>query len=511
MTLDHVVNNWQYYKDKIALPFTEVLGVGKNATEITINTEEEMIAFLKTKDALNVNSAFHEIIAMANIFKIHIHVFTYVGDSGNWNYISPDPEMAATTEIEFKDFLSDMYLYHSDDNHYNLLVSESAKYSPILKSKAATEKCDGVRNEWTEIKSKKASVKTRDIYKSVCMTDDRSDEEILNQSKTSGFQRTCPQTEASPAFVKAQFTCKKCDSVFQYQDLLAAHMYTHNTTNVENGVDCERGFGNNHKDKDQITSAHVVEVHKKCQTCEKIFSNKEELIEHVTVEHNPEVDWACNDCSFQGTNATTFLKHFQVTGHCPSSSVDSREEFNSFIQCYTCKLKFSGYFNLMKHRKNVHPSNKKCKNFKDGSCVYGKECWYIHEEELMDVDESFSETKKGAECFSCNCCDETFDTKNILMKHKKEYHRENVSKCELFKAGNCGRLDSSCWFIHEKETAKVLVKDTKDSHENNNTVFQEVSPKQAPPEDQLATILQTLTDLCQKVNGLDVIVKQLNQ
>ena len=61
------------------------------------------------------------------------------------------------------------------------------------------------------------------------MTDDRSDEEILNQSKTSGFQRTCPQTEASPAFVKAQFTCKKCDSVFQYQDLLAAHMYTHNT------------------------------------------------------------------------------------------------------------------------------------------------------------------------------------------------------------------------------------------------------------------------------------------
>ena len=122
------------------------MGVGKNVTEITINTDEEMIVFLRTKNALNVNSAFHEIIAMADIFKIHICI-TYGRDSGNWNYVSPEPEMAATTEIEFKDFLSDMYLYHSDDNHYNLSVSESTKYAPMLKSKAATEKLDDVINE----------------------------------------------------------------------------------------------------------------------------------------------------------------------------------------------------------------------------------------------------------------------------------------------------------------------------------------------------------------------------
>ena len=45
----------------------------------------------------------------------------------------------------------------------------------------------------------------------------------------------------------------------------------------------------------------------------------------------------------------------------------------------------------MNHRKDVHPSKRKCKNFPAGKCTWGKTCWFVHSEELMDVDESFKQ------------------------------------------------------------------------------------------------------------------------
>jgi hypothetical protein len=56
----------------------------------------------------------------------------------------------------------------------------------------------------------------------------------------------------------------------------------------------------------------------------------------------------------------------------------------------------------MNHRKNAHPSNKKCRNFPGGKCSFGIDCWYVHEEELMDVDESFKNNPESeSSTFKC--------------------------------------------------------------------------------------------------------------
>ena len=61
--------------------------------------------------------------------------------------------------------------------------------------------------------------------------------------------------------------------------------------------------------------------------------------------------------------AQTLLKHLKTTGHQPSSLVEKRKIYSDYKECYTCKEEFDGYFNLMTHRKIVHPSQKKCRNF----------------------------------------------------------------------------------------------------------------------------------------------------
>ena len=72
-------------------------------------------------------------------------------------------------------------------------------------------------------------------------------------------------------------------------------------------------------------------------------------------------------------------------GHAPSKAKkDNRQSFRDFKQCYTCKREFDGYWNLMTHRKQVHPSNRKCRNY-PGNCLRGNTCWFVHVEG-MEID-----------------------------------------------------------------------------------------------------------------------------
>ena len=103
----------------------------------------------------------------------------------------------------------------------------------------------------------------------------------------------------------------------------------------------------------------------------------------------------------QADSAVILMKHLRTSAHQPSARIKDRKQlFSDYKQCYTCKLEFEGKLNLMNHRKNMHPSNRKCIYFPDGKCKFGVDCWYVHEEELMDVDEEFE--------FKCYICGENF-------------------------------------------------------------------------------------------------------
>ena len=82
---------------------------------------------MRSEDSLCVFSNYQELLALANMLNITVRIFSYGigGDESRceWKEISPDPAKAATAHFP-KGLIPDMYLYNSDQTHYDLLVAE---------------------------------------------------------------------------------------------------------------------------------------------------------------------------------------------------------------------------------------------------------------------------------------------------------------------------------------------------------------------------------------------------
>ena len=90
--------------------------------------------------------------------------------------------------------------------------------------------------------------------------------------------------------------------------------------------------------------------------------------------------------------------------------------------CYTCKNEFRSYHELMNHRKEEHPSHKKCRYYLKGECNFSaQECWYLHEISSLGSEKIHVEK----ETFNCSVCKNNFTSKNDLMQHKNKYHPIN--------------------------------------------------------------------------------------
>ena len=79
-------------------------------------------------------------------------------------------------------------------------------------------------------------------------------------------------------------------------------------------------------------------------------------------------------------------------------------------------------------------------------CGYKAESMYDLDAHTWDVHD---------ESISCNFCENTFEDKRDLMKHKKEEHTDRVVNCWHYSAGMCPYGEEKCWFIHNKEHANL--------------------------------------------------------
>ena len=63
-----------------------------------------------------------DVAVIASMFNMNIGVFSY-GSSiqPRWSWTSPDPLLTQYSTSEM-DYITDMLVYHEDDNHYDLLV-----------------------------------------------------------------------------------------------------------------------------------------------------------------------------------------------------------------------------------------------------------------------------------------------------------------------------------------------------------------------------------------------------
>ena len=241
----------------------------------------------------------------------------------------------------------DIYLYHSDNTHYDLLVRDKSRLALNLLSVKESQE-----SEWTTVSKRKQESKLATDSEKLLVEDENNDKEeveleeevTLLKGKNSGHRRIDPQTSAENiAFnVNENFKCSKCNCNLESQGLLDAHMKNHD----------------------------VQKFH--CEVCGVDFIEKAELEVHIREKHKSFQNlnqWNCNDCPFQANTADELVRHLKITAHQPSEKKKSL--LIDYKQCYTCKLEFDGYWNLMEHRKNVHPSNKKCRNYPGGKCTFG--------------------------------------------------------------------------------------------------------------------------------------------
>ena len=87
---------------------------------------------------------------------------------------------------------------------------------------------------------------------------------------------------------------------------------------------------------------------------------------------------------------------------------------------------------------------------------------------------------------SCYVCSEKFETKTSMMIHRKNNHKELVSKCTNFSQNKCIFGDKTCWFLHEDtdmEIEKENRNEKRKTDENNQAMsfFQKVFRNIKPP------------------------------
>ena len=83
--------------------------------------------------------------------------------------------------------------------------------------------------------------------------------------------------------------------------------------------------------------------------------------------------------------------------------------------------------------------------------MFCHECEYPAEDiyELGEHMHEFHSEGAGKSEINCHFCDETFDTKDCVMKHRKQVHKDKVKQCIFFIEGKCVYGDTLCWFIHK--------------------------------------------------------------
>ena len=303
------------------------------------------------------------------------------------------------------------------------------------------------------------------------MKDDLTEETTLLGAKLCGHRRTAPQ-ETPEVIMKnpEMFRCNDCNVDLESKGLLESHKKTHLA---------------------QFS----------CDSCSEQFEIKSDLDVHISDQHKKrqgDEEWNCNDCPFQSIMSSHLMKHLKLTTHQPSHKIkDKRALYLDYKQCYTCKMEFEGYWNLMNHRKIMHPSNKKCRNFPLNSCTFGSECWYVHEETLNLPNQSNVEEipSVSLDQNKCNSCGIEFNSRQVLMKHKKEIHLASVLTCANFKAGNCSRSEDECWFKHYSS-------DESEFSKTEEQVFCEAKVDPFPP-DQFRIMMKMVADLCQKVENVE--------
>ena len=306
-----------------------------------------------------------------------------------------------------------MFLYNSDNTHYDLLVEDNSRLAVLglisMEDNIMEEKKEMVKD------MEEKDVQVKEVQDKVVEDDKAHDQEARNQevdtNKANKWKTVqgvkSVRKNVSP--VKDTITCSDSE-----ESLLNKHKQNgHNRDGPQSAAVV--------KTKDIITVNLEKDMQKLkvsqtfCEQCHIDLATNVDFLKHNKIEHSKQ--WNCDLCDFQASTRQVLLKHCKLTpGHLPSQQKLGQ---TGVLECYTCKHEFRNYHDLMNHRKEEHPSHKKCRYFIKGECNFSAEdCWYLHEVTQKKVTTP-GQAKQNIQCFICK---NRFESKYDLVEHKKKHH-----------------------------------------------------------------------------------------
>ena len=127
----------------------------------------------------------------------------------------------------------------------------------------------------------------------------------------------------------------------------------------------------------------------------------------------------------------------------------------------------------MNHRKSKHPSSvAPCRNFPTGNCIFTNEmCWWKHCE---------SDQSDNNDINVCYICNESCESMEDMMRHRKNQHPEVVKECFKFRNNMCSFRSETCWFNHGRSENNAAQQESEETNAEPS-VFWENQRRMKPP------------------------------
>ena len=276
-----------------------------------------------SEDSYQAYSNFHEKIAISNLFNMNINIFTNGPDIPVPRWTNIQPNVIFKRSVSDKP-LHDLNLYHSNENHFDLLLSKND--APAKNSMDGQKDVNGY---------------------------DEIDMEEFDEERTHLLKK---ETKS--------FKCEQCEAVFISKYKLFSHISkVHEDVDEWNCNDCSFQANNstslmNHLkiSSHQPSEGNVIKISEifKCKDCDSEFTNYPSMMKHRKENHNHNkiCRYYLKDKCMFSADICWYMhsKNIQPSGKKP------------ILKCTNCDMDFTELNKLMFHKESVQNINKVCKN-----------------------------------------------------------------------------------------------------------------------------------------------------
>ena len=164
-----------------------------------------------------------------------------------------------------------------------------------------------------------------------------------------------------------------------------------------------------------------------CEICKICFQSQNNVRKHMEKSHKPNLNL---DIVQSSASNVLLLQEPQV------------ERF----ECTICEISFERENDLKNHSVKSHKENVE---YNCHFCSFqGHDEASLTKHYKETNHDSSNEITSPSNTFNCHSCGESFTSKNSLMDHRRDQHKDQIKRCRYFLKGICEFEDETCWYRH---------------------------------------------------------------